>query len=157
YNFNDEVTSVSYTRFRILRCALDGTGCESVDLSDATGSGGSLSAPQRIIVDATSSKVLVLGPGQSGVGIGLSRCNSDLTGCVHADISPPKEQNASALLASAVLDATAARLVMVGTSQFSRLGMLRCDLDGTNCQYNGLSDRGPEFAPSMAIDTARGK
>ncbi|HEY3233647.1 MAG TPA: hypothetical protein VGJ84_02955, partial [Polyangiaceae bacterium] len=144
----------NWDRAALFRCNLDGTGCTYTDISAGQGPVSPLSASAVIYI--TKRKLLVI----TAVGA-LFRCNLDGTGCTYTDISAGQGV-LSGFNPSAVIDSTNGKLLVVTTNfrNSLKLGLFRCNLDGTGCTYTDISAGQGVFSgfyPSAVIDTANGK
>ena len=137
----------------LFRCELDGSACTHTDL---TAGGPQASFGKAVLMDATANKLLVVGAGS------LRRCELDGSGCTFADISCGQ---AVGNMPSAVIDATNGKLLVATTvdtdpAQPGRLGLLRCNLDGTACTFADISAGQGKYCggePSLVIDVVNSK
>ncbi|MCW7481585.1 chitobiase/beta-hexosaminidase C-terminal domain-containing protein [Leptospira kanakyensis] len=149
----------------LFRCDLDGTNCTYTNISagQPTNSGQSPS----VAIDPIHSKLLFVtnnwsvgGAGGSGKP-GFFRCNLDGSSCVFIDISAG-QGGSSGTYPSIVVDTMNRKFVVTtcNGSNNSKLGMFRCDLDGTNCSHTDISagqGLNSGNASSAIIDTVNAK
>jgi hypothetical protein len=153
----------------LLRCELDGSGCEVHDISAGQGFGCGISPV--LLIDAQSQKLLVVTQnfdvalaGDQFGKLALFRCDLDGTGCVFADIAAGQGAE-SGQTPSALIDPTRGELVVATwdlehasfPTHFGDPALYRCALDGTGCSYRDLSPGIPRefgYTPVLRLDAA---
>ncbi len=140
-------------------------GAGSCDYRTAGWNAGRLrSSGQRatLALDGEAGKLFVASQdGANDHRLGLLRCRTDGTGCVALEGTPGARARSGAS-PSAVVDAANGRVLVAVTNDDdgSRLGLVRCDADGTACSYLDASAglaAGSGVAPVALLDRANGK
>ncbi|MCB1193966.1 MAG: hypothetical protein H7A23_06560 [Leptospiraceae bacterium] len=141
-------------------CNSDATNCNYYDISDGQGSNSGYYP--SIAIDKVSSKILVATQNDANSGkLGLFRCSLDGLGCKYTDISAGQGVD-SGQYSSMLTDPINSKIYVVTTNfeNGKRLGLFRCELDGTNCKYYDISaGKGDKsgWYPSMVFDDVNSK
>jgi hypothetical protein len=145
----------------LLRCALDGTACATIDISAGQGMESGRSA--SVVIDAANQRLLVVtengAPGQAKPSLFL--CKLDGTTCSHVDLSAGQAAG-SGSTPSAVIDAANGKLFVAtknGANSY-KPSVFRCDLNGAKCGHVDVSagqGTGSGDTPSAVIDVANQK
>lgn len=145
------------------RCNLDGSNCIYSEISAGQGAGSGRNP--KIIIDDRNRKIMVVAHNLSIAQNGktsLYKCNLDGTNCTHHDISTGMISSNSLTTFSIHLDKINSKLLVVTTfdANAHRLSLLRCELDGSSCNYHDLSSGQGESSglyPSAVIDSINQK
>ncbi len=145
-------------RLILFRCNRDGTGCVTIDASAVAGQGNDTGHEPDLVFDPVNNRLLVTARNSAANDrLGLFRCNPDGTGCMYADLT---SGNSSGRTPSSAVDLVNQRLVTAtrdSTGGVDRLGIHRCNLDGTGCVTIDASavTGQPDFTgfnPSLVLD-----
>jgi hypothetical protein len=133
----------------LFRCNLDGTGCTYSDLS--AGQGDNTGSYPSALVDSANGKLLVVTQKCNPCITALFRCNLDGSDCTYSDLSGG--QGNGGVSPSAVIDAASGKLFVATPSYYSHgaAAMIRCNLDGSGCDYNDIPES--QWDPSAVIDS----
>ncbi len=113
------------------RCELDGTNCEVLDIS---GTSPAVVQSASAAIDTENQKLVVLTHQTNQLLMFYYRCNLDGTGCVSRDLGVVDNAFRVPQDPSLLLDFTHHRLFAFAYASMSSVGgLVRCDLDGTNC------------------------
>ncbi|MCW7468195.1 chitobiase/beta-hexosaminidase C-terminal domain-containing protein [Leptospira kanakyensis] len=144
----------------LIRCNLDGTTCTHTDIS--AGQGNQVGFYPVAVIDQFNGKLLVVTQNvANNHKPSLFRCNLDGNSCTHTDISAGQGAETGSH-PSVVIDEVNRKLLVVATygSNDIKIGLFRCNLDGTSIVYRDISaGQGVNsgFLPFVAIDYINGK
>ncbi|TGL88538.1 chitobiase [Leptospira congkakensis] len=154
------MVSGDQARPSLIRCNLDGTTCTHTDIS--AGQGDGVGFYPVAVIDQFNGKLLVVTQNvTNNHRPSLFRCNLDGTSCTHTDISVGQGAETGSH-PSVVIDEVNRKLLVVATygSNDIKIGLFRCNLDGTSIVYRDISaGQGVNsgFLPFVAIDYINGK
>ena len=130
----------------LFRCNLDGSSCSYSDIS--AGQGAASGHGPKALVDTVGNKLLVFtNNGANSSKLALFRCALDGTSCAYLDVSAGQTGTVffdSAPAAS--IDTINKKIVIaalhsVDVANQQRLGLVRCNTDGTSCAFTDVSPR----------------
>ncbi|WCL49062.1 choice-of-anchor D domain-containing protein [Leptospira sp. GIMC2001] len=143
--------------FVLLRCDLEGNSCTNSRISAGL-SGGWLAA----VIDYSNKKLLVATTNYLNEDKpSLFRCNLDGSACSHTDISSGQGFESGAY-PTIVLDILNGKILVVTTNidNGARLGLFRCNLDGSACTHTDISANQGDSNGNMKstfLDSVNGK
>ncbi len=139
----------------LVRCKIDGSDCTYVDISASE----MASAPWQLgaAVDEVNKKLLVVSDNGGTAPPRLFRCNSDGSACTKRDLgTTPLFFSFTGCEIPVLVDTTNQKLLAVVTTQLGNTTLLRCDLDGTNCTTQTIS-QGTNICPRALISSTDSK
>jgi hypothetical protein len=129
----------------LFRCNLDGSSCSYSDIS--AGQGATSGYAPKALVDTVGNKLLVFtNNGANSSKLALFRCALDGTNCAYLDISAG--QTGTVFfdnVPAAAIDTINKKIVIAAlhndAANNQRLGLFRCNIDGTSCAFTDVSPR----------------
>lgn len=120
----------------LLRCELDGSNCQLLDIS--SGQGDNSGYNPNLLIDPINDKALVVTQNNANSNkLSLFRCDLDGTNCSHTDISAGLGNN-SGLNPKAIFNSINNKLIVI--SKFGNsLFMTQCQLNGSDCSSTDIS------------------
>ena len=155
------VASDLFAQPALFRCDVDGTGCTSaIDIS-AGGNTLSNSYTNALVplIDTKNSKLLVVGTRGGATDTDapvLFRCEYTGAGCTWTQIDAGQGAGSGHYYTARIDTVNDKLLVAARNNTSTRIGLFRCDLDGSNCAYTALSSTAG-WRPQMAVDATNGK
>lgn len=138
--FNFKILVVAEMQYKpaLYRCELNGSNCTYHDISVGQiekGRGG------HAIIDPINKKLLVLNTNYDHTKseLNLFRCNLDGSGCIYKEISNGQEVNGSHPPSMLFEPIHGKLLVFFLNKTNYKYSLLRCDLDGTSCEFRDIS------------------
>ncbi|GBF43890.1 chitobiase/beta-hexosaminidase C-terminal domain protein [Leptospira ellinghausenii] len=139
--FNQKLLVVSrnagnYNKPSLIRCNLDGTNCEHIDIAAGQGNGSGLTP--SLVLDEINRKILVVTVNiANNAKPSLFRCNLDGTMCSHSDISAgqPISSGDSPFI---ILDSSNQKFLVI-THYSNYVHLYRGNLDGSSTVYTQIT------------------
>lgn len=150
------VTFLGTSGLGLVRCNLNGTNCLYSNLGS-----GHIGYLPRLALDSINGKLLIATANNS-VKPNLIRCNLDGSDCVNLNISSSLAANTGHNL-FLTLDKFNSKIMIITRDETdsgfnARLGLLYCNLDGSNCNYKiaGLGENSL-YDSTAVLDSINGK
>lgn len=142
----------------LYRCDLDGTDCQSIDLSLGRPESG---FGAQGLLDTANAKILAVAWERLNEnGAVLFRCELDGTNCAYSDLSAGQGEG-SGYDATALIDSASGKLLVVtrNVANGERPSLFRCNLDGSGCTHTDISagQGAIGVSPNALIDSRSAK
>ncbi|TGL51555.1 chitobiase [Leptospira kemamanensis] len=151
------VTERNYLGPRILNlliCNLDGSNCANTDISTGLGVYIAGNMQASAIIDHFDGKIKIV---TRGNGLNFFQCNLDGTGCTYANVSAGQTNIFDPKIVLDHINRKVLIAVRLSGVMNAMLGLIKCDLNGANCDYVGISSANAGYYPDPFIDALNEK
>ncbi|TGM04603.1 chitobiase/beta-hexosaminidase C-terminal domain-containing protein [Leptospira jelokensis] len=157
--FNKKVlittSTSSINNVNLFSCDFDGTNCTFSDIS--AGHGDNHGYEPKPIIDFINQKLLVVTYSLINYVPNLFRCDLDGTNCTHKVVNQNLAPGTAGNNPTITIDYINQKILFISTNHYnqSKLSLIRCNLDTTNCAYHDISamqGSNTGFMPSVTFD-----